>query len=184
MLASFELQSARLQLGVSSDLRGECPQGTLESVRYSNSKTRVKIIKYDFEQSIGSYYTSKFTIFNSLNEISPKMNSAFKITHPKPSAKISVPRYYRNFRNISKLRYSFSHFALATNSLNSEWVTDNDINMIFISRSKLKTNQNVVQVQIILSCNGDSRPCNRLTDHHNQLIGASDYLFACFPLLR
>ena len=27
-----------------------------ESVRYSNSKTRVKIIKYDFEQSIGSYY--------------------------------------------------------------------------------------------------------------------------------
>ena len=27
-----------------------------KSVRYSNSKTRVKIIKYDFEQSIGSYY--------------------------------------------------------------------------------------------------------------------------------
>ena len=26
-----------------------------ESVRYSNSKTRVKIIKYDFEQSVGSY---------------------------------------------------------------------------------------------------------------------------------
>ena len=27
-----------------------------ESVRYSNSKIHVKIIKYDFEQSIGSYY--------------------------------------------------------------------------------------------------------------------------------
>ena len=26
-----------------------------ESVRYSNSKTRVKFIKYDFEQSVGSY---------------------------------------------------------------------------------------------------------------------------------